>query len=445
LSARTRDTAIDKPLYANSIVIKEPTFFNFPKAQSFNVSNGLKGLYYNNQNGIPKINVIIEFKARPFYDSLEKPGLYSFVMDMLSEGTKKYTASQLAQEIESRGMSFNAGPGSVSMTMIASDLEKGLELLKEILTNATFNQNSIEKVRDQIEADIKNFWDEPSSFAGQLIREQIYKGHPYSKNLLGTAESIKAITQKDLMDFYKKYITPQDAKIAIVGDLKGYDVAGEVEKELGSWSGQKVETLPFPELALIDCNEINYPINRDQVVLCYAGLSVDRKNPDYDKLVLFDQIFGHGALGSMHSKLFQLREQSGLFYTINGSLTANSDEQPGMVLVKTIVSLDRLKEAEDAIKNTIENVISTITADEFAEARHAIANSLMNNFESNGSIARAFLFLDRFGFPADYFDNRAEQLKKISLDSMKEAIAKVLSNDKMLTLRIGRVDKNTKA
>ncbi|MDR3550774.1 MAG: pitrilysin family protein, partial [Candidatus Babeliales bacterium] len=46
LSARTRDTAIDKPLYANSIVIKEPTFFNFPKAQSFNVSNGLKGLYY---------------------------------------------------------------------------------------------------------------------------------------------------------------------------------------------------------------------------------------------------------------------------------------------------------------------------------------------------------------------------------------------------------------
>lgn len=444
LSARVRETAIGQPLYANSIEVKEPTVFSFPKSKSETLSNGLKVLYYNNQNGIPKINVIVEFKARPFYDSQEKPGLYSFMMDMLSEGTEKYSASELAQEIESRGMSFSAGPGSVSMTMLAGDFQKGLEILNEILTHATFNEDSIEKVRDQIEADIKNFWDEPSSFAGQLLREQIYKGHPYSKNLLGTTESIQSITQKDLISFYKKYITPKEAKIAIVGDLQGYNVAEMVEAEMKNWKGDAIESMHFPALDPIESKEINHPINRDQVVLCYGGLSVDRRDADYDKLVLFDQIFGHGALGSMHSKLFQLREQSGLFYTINGSLTANSDDQPGMVLIKTIVSLDRLQEAEKAIKGTIENVVSTITPEEFVEARHAIANSLMNNFESNSSIARAFLFLDRFGFSVDYFDTRADKLKKVTLQSMKDAVLKVLNNNKLLTLRIGRVGKETK-
>jgi len=440
LSARTRDTAVGEASYAKDIQVKEFADFQFPKAESFSLANGLKVLFYNNPNSSPKINIVVEFKARPFYDSSEHPGLYNFVMSMLSEGTKKYTATELAQEIESRGMSFNAAPGGVSMTMLAADLDKGLELLKEILTNAVFVPEEIEKVRAQLESDIKNFWDEPSSFAGQLIKEQIYKGHPYSKNLMGTQESINKITQKDLIDFYNKMITPQGAKMAIVGNLDGHDLKKAIQEQLGDWQGPKIETIEFPQLAAIENKEIIYPINRDQVVLCYAGLAISRNDPDYDKLLLFDQIFGHGTLGSLHSKLFQLREQSGLFYTINGSLTANADEQPGMVLIKTIVSLDRLKEAEKAIKDTITNVLQTVTAEEFAEARRAIANTLMNNFESNGSIARAFLFVDRFNFPADFFDRRAQQLKNVDFEEMKTAVAKLLSTDKLMTLKIGRVE-----
>ncbi|MCX5922774.1 MAG: pitrilysin family protein [Candidatus Dependentiae bacterium] len=340
-------------------------------------------------------------------------------------------------------MSFNAMPGTVAMSMLAGDLEKGLEILEEILSRAIFNKDEIEKVRAQINADIKNFWDEPSSFAGQLIRERVYKGHPYSKNMLGTKESVDSITRKDLVDFYKKYITPHGAKIAIVGDLKGYDLKKVLEKTIGKWQGPEVESINFPELAPLEDGQFNYPINRDQVVLCYAGLSIDRKHPDYDKLLLFDQIFGSGALGSLHSKLFQLREQTGLFYTINGSLIANADEQPGMVLVKTIVSLDRLKEAEKAITDTMVNVADTITAEELVEARNAVVNSLMNNFESNQSTARTFLFLDRFNFPADFFNNRAAQLKKVDLPAMLAAVNKVLKKDALMTLRIGRVDKDT--
>lgn len=445
LSAHKRETPLEEPSYAKKVQVKEPSAFEFPKAQTATLPNGIKVFYYNNDNNIPKINLVLEFKAKFFYDDQEKPGLYNFVANMMTEGTEKYSATELAQEIESRGMSLSVYPGGLSMSMLSSDFEKGLEILDQILAHATFDEEEIEKVREQIIADIKNFWDEPKSFAGQLVRERIYGSHPYSKNMLGTEESVASITRKDLQQFYKKYISPSGAKASVVGDLEKYDVQKVLNKTLGAWQGSVVEDIEFPTLATTQAGDVNYPINRDQIVLCYAGVSVDRKNPDFDKLLLFDQIFGGGALGSLHSRLFSLREQSGLFYTINGSLIANADEQPGIVLIKTIVSLDRLKEAEKAIKKTIETAADTITDQEFKQARHAVLNSLMNNFESNSKIAQSFLFLDKYKFPATFFDNRAQDLAKISIAQMQQAVKKLLKTDNLLTFRIGRVQETTKA
>lgn len=440
LAARPRNTPIEPPQYAKKIKPKEATYFNFPKASSFSLNNGLKVLYYDNPS-TPKIDLILSLKARDYFDSTELPGLYNFLANVMQEGTKNYTAAELAQELESRGMSLAITPGLISMSMLSSDLPKGLELLEEIINHPRFDENEIEKVRTQLLAEIKNFWDTPGIFSKQLIAETVYKGHPYSKNILGTKESIEKITKKDLVALHKALFSPDGARLAVVGDINSYDLKSEIEKALGTWTGPKVADIAFPELDSVKPCQVIHPINRDQIVLCFAGLSVSRLNPDYDKLLLFDQIFGGGALGSLHSKLFQLREQSGLFYTINGSLVTSADEQPGMVLVKTIVSLDRLEEAEKAIKEVIQNAVDEITPEELQEAKHAIINSIVNNFATDRGMAAIFLSLDRFGFPRDYYDTRAQKISAITLEQVKEAVKKVLSNDRMFTLKVGRLEK----
>ncbi len=328
--------------------------------------------------------------------------------------------------------------------MLASDLSKGLELLEEIITSPRFDEDEIEKVRTQLLTEIKLFWDNPSQFASQLVAQELYKGHPFSKNILGTEDSIKKITRKDLVEFHKKYFTPQGARLALVGDIGAYALNEVLEKELSGWQGKAIEEITFPKLTPVNPCEKIHPINRDQAVLCFAGLSVDRKNADFDKLLLFDQIFGGGALGSLHSKLFQLREQSGLFYTIGGSLVSGASEQPGIVVVKTIVSLDRLAEAEKAIKDVITKAVDEITPAELEEAKHAIVNSMVNNFATNSGMAAVFLNLDRYGFPSDYFDTRAQKLAGITIDQVKEAVNKVLRNDSMFTLKVGRLEEKPK-
>lgn len=438
LANHPRITPIEKPKYAPKIHPAHAAQFNYPKPQTFTLANGLKVLYYQNPN-TPKIDISLDLKAKSYYDPEDKQGLLLFLGKMLMEGTKYHTANQLAEELENRGMSLSIGAGGASMGMLSTDFKKGLSILDEVLRYPTFPQEQIEKVRAQLLAELKSYWDEPIAFASQLVSQELYKNHPYCKNPLGTKESIESITQEDLKEAWKKFISPHGATIAIVGDLQGYNVEHVTKDTLGSWQGPEVKTIEFPALPPISCKEILYPINRDQVVLVFAGLSIDRKNPDYDKLQIFDQIFGGGMLGSMHSKLFQLRVQSGLFYSIAGSTISGADEQPGKVVVKTMVSVDRLAEAEQKIKETIDKAIHTVTPEEFDEAKRAIVNALISNFESNRSIANAFIWLNRYKFPANYFDERGKQLEKVSLDDMKKAVEKVLASNKVLTFKIGRV------
>ncbi len=439
LSQRQRTTEIETPSYAKTITVKEPVEFVFPKYKEFVSSNGIKVLYAENDN-TPKATILLSLKARSYYDSTEKPGLYNFMMCMLDEGTINYTAEQFTDELESRGMVLQVVPGAISLNLLAKDLPKGLELLQEMLTNPIFDEKQIEKVRKQILVEIKNFWDSQKSIAGHLVSETVYKNHPYSKNILGTKASIESITKKDLQQCFKTFVSPDKAKLAIVGDIKQFDVQRVLEESFSDWQGEKIADINFPSLQSVKNDCINYFINRDQVLLCFVGLSVDRKHQDYDKLLLFDQLFGGGALGSMSSRLFQLREQSGLFYSIGGSLTARANEQPGLAIVQTLVSLDRLSEAEKVIKKTIDETVDTVSKQELVQAKRAILNSLMNNFESNSKIATSFLFLDKYKLPMNYFDKRAQDLKTITVEQVQKAVRKVLSTDKMVTIKVGRVE-----
>lgn len=435
---RVRETQLEAPKYANDIQIKDAVKFDFPKPKTLELSNGIKVLYYDNKN-TPKINLRLELKAKYFYDPENMQGLYNFLADVMTEGTKNYTASQLANEIERLGMALNVSPGVISMSMLSSDLPKALEILEEVLSRPALESKEVEKVREQILTDIKNFWDDPASIASQLVREKIYGVHPYGKNVLGTKESIAKIKTKDLKNFYKDNISPFGAKLSIVGDLSQYDLKKVLEEKLSKWTGPEIKEITFPKIVPIAASDNNYYMNRDQIVLSFANLSIDRNNKDFDKFLLFDQIFGGGVLGSMSSRLFHLREETGMFYTIAGSSIASADEQPGMAIVRTIISLDKLKDAEVLIKQAIDKTADSITEEEFELAKRAIVNSLSKNFETNNKIAKTFLFLDKYNLPVDFFDNRAEQLSKITLSEVKEAVKNVMKSDNMLTLRVGRV------
>lgn len=434
LNGKIRESALEEPHKLLTIHAEPLRKQEFPKPLTHTLDNGLKVLYLHQDNN-PMVQIKLALKAGSEYDSQEAPGLYEFMCAMLLEGTKNYTAQELAQECAMNGISISIKPGSLTMSLLGNDLPKGLELINEIVTNATFPQDKLEKVRQHQLQSIVQFWDDPSSIANHLLHEHIYQGHPYSKNNLGTIESITAITQNDLQTFYATHFTPHDATLCIVGDIDGYNMPALINYTLGNWSGAPITPLEYPALNPVSPKTITHSINRDQIVLCFAGASVDRLHDDCYKLLLFDQLFGNG----MHSRLFKLREQTGMFYTIYGSTTYGICEQPGMVYIETIVSKDRLQEAHDAIRNAIATTVDTLTHEDIAQAKNKLLNTQVNAYSTNAGTVNMLLFLNKYHFPFDMFDNFSEKLETISVEDVQEAVRKVLDNDKLITIMVGRV------
>ena len=436
LEGRTRTDCLECGSLVEAIQPKDPVSFKYPKYETFTLNNGIEVLYAHDER-VPKIEAALEFRANHFYDPEEKSGLSNFVSHMLLKGTEKYSAIELAELIERKGMGVSASPGYFLMSMLQKDANQGFEILTDILTNSSFKDEAIEQVRGKILNDIDDYWDQPYSFVNDLVASRLYSGHPYSKNSLGSRETVKNISREDLFDFYKKYISPQGTRLALVGDFSGINVQELLESTLGQWEGPEVEEISYPALGDIKGEEVTHYINRDQVVLSFAGLSIDRKNPEYDKLLLFDHVFGDGA--GMSSRLFQVRERTGLFYRINGSLLARTGKQPGMTFVKTLVSIDRLQEAENEIGAAIRSGAETLNENELAEARRNIINSMVDHFESYKNMVSTFLYLRRYDLPQDYFDKRIEALNACDLCSVKEAAQKYLDTNKMVKVKVGRL------
>jgi len=410
----------------------------FPRPHTQSLSHGAK-LLYHHRGDSDKVEIVIDLKAKHFYDPDDKQGRYLFMTELLQEGTHTYTAHELAQELEHYGMSLNTAPGSLHLTVLSGDIERGVSILNEILTQATFNEDAIERVRNRLLSDVQRFWDTPTQFSSQLLREAVYQDHPYHKSVLGTSETISQMTRDDLVQAYRQYVIPDQAVISVVGQIDGIDVPQLFEHTLSQWTGDKAQEISFSEVERPHARVMHSHINRDQTVLCFAGLSVSRSDDDFDPLLLFDQSFTGGVLDGMHSQLFALREQSGLFYAAGGSLLAGAGRGPGMILIKSIVSNDRLEEAQHAIANLIQESPNAYTEDEHTQSQQAIINTLFDNFATQQQTAQTFVALERFNFPFDHFDHRPQQIRNIDAETVRNTAARYLDVEHCIVLHVGRV------
>lgn len=435
LNGRIRDLPVEATRYADTVSLREARDFHFPQPQAYTLSNGVRVFECSTDN-VPKIELILSLNAQPHWDSEQFPGLYQFVCFILREGTKNYPGTSFAKALDDAAITLQASPGSIVMRCLKEDFVKALGLLKEMLTAAAFEESAIEKTRELMLSELRYLADDAGVVAMQKTKELFFEGHPYSKKIMGTEESIRAITKKELQDFYETHLHVRNARIAIVGDLRGYDVKCLLEETFASLPARSATGPLFPALAEIPAQEIKHHMNRDQVVLVLAGQSIHRAHPDYSKLALFDRILA----GSMDSRLFKLRQRTGIFYSIGGSLVADSDEQPGLVLISTMVSLDRLEEAKAIIRETLTSVVDDITEQELETAKRAILASRLNSYSSDMAMAVTILTLDRFSLGQDYYDKLPARLAAITLDQVKEAAKKVLQPEKMVTLQVGRFE-----
>lgn len=437
LAARVRTSSLEPLVYTPKIHASSIDTVNVPQAYKQQASNGTTVITCATST-TDTIVLLITFPAQQYHEQSHQQGVAQMAARLLKEGTQRYSADEFADFCERKGMVLATGPGFVSLTLLRDDYEDGITLLTTLLSEPRFDQPSFNRVRTQLLAELDELWDDPYSSVDEYARYSVYGDHPYGCLSLSLKESLKKMTVDDVWQWHRYAHNVRGAQLAIVGAIND-QILHRIMEVWQTVRGSDLEYPMLPQVAAItDFTSRSYKLYRDQTALCYAGLSVTYTDPWYEPLLLLDQIVCGGELNSMHSLLFQVREQTGLFYTIQGSTLLNAGTYPGMVKIKTLVSPDRLEKAHKAITQVLATVPEHITAETLQRACTSIVSARLQYGLSNYQLATLFIAHERLGLPLDYAALLPQRLAAVTVEQAQQAAIQFLSPKTLVRVTVGR-------
>jgi len=181
------------------------------------------------------------------FEPPDKPGLSQFMAALLTKGTKNRSKIEIAQTLEDVGGSINSSSGynlvSISASTLQEYFDTALDLLSDVVLNPTFPAEEIEKQRKETVLAIPRLDEQWTSEITRLFKTHYYRKHPYKNDVLGTLTSVESFSEKDIRQFYESIMLPNNAVLAIFGDIDPQTVVSKVEK---AFSDFKPGTLQKP-------------------------------------------------------------------------------------------------------------------------------------------------------------------------------------------------------
>jgi len=251
-------------------------------------------------------------------ESPEQAGLSNVTAQLILGGTAQRSAAELVTAVESRGGRISAFSGKdalgITLDLLARDLPFGVELLHELMTQATFPEQELAREQARITAQIHARSDDIFEMTGERLREALLGAHPYARHPLGTAVSVARVTTAACREFYRRYIVPQHLVLVVVGDVEPEATIRRLTDALGA--------LPRSATPALDASAPAVPSDtatvtatmpgREQAVIALGFPGAAWTAKDRYALEIVAAILS-GSAGRLYQ---QLREAAGLSYTL---------------------------------------------------------------------------------------------------------------------------------
>lgn len=426
LASRPHKATHEEGKYIHTLVLDKRLDFKYPEPQSYTLSNGLKVLYYHTSQ-VPTIECGLDFKVTAHHkieDTKNTLNTFTFMNTLLKEGgTAHYTSKELKEVLARHALSLHTSPGSIRGSLPSKSLPLFLNLLRELLAAPAFDDQELAKVKEWAKKGHKQLLNDQNKLAYLLH----YDALTNSKVLAQASEkSITSITRQALVEAYNRYISPDGAVLALVGDLSMYtDLVGLLESTLGQWEGKPVADYDLEKAQdTSDIQIFEHYLDRDQLVLSLAKASADPKQPEFLALVLYSIL--------LNQELFSLREKTGMFYAIRARLT-----EPFAQIV-TQVSPENVNTVYTTLLDSLSIHIDTCTKENLQEAKNYFLEDLQNSYSSNSGMLKNFLYLHKHGLPFDRA-SLLEELENLTLSTFKKQVKKTLNPAAFNAVLVGRI------
>jgi zinc protease len=420
-------------------VSNEVLKIHLPRPTVTKLPNGLTVLVLE-QHKLPTVNFMLWIRTGALSDPKDMPGLAGFTAEMLNEGTAHRSSAQLAADIDDIGATLGAfAPfGSTDSSVMASGLAPSagqiLDLMSDVVLNATFPNDELEKFKQRQLSQLEQERSQPGALALEKLRQAVYQSFPASVTM-PTPESIKAATPEALKDFHDRYYAPGNAILGVAGDVKQDEIMDLIRKYFGDWKGPAVPAADWSQLPPPAPGKI-YLVDRPDSVqtnILAGDYGARRIDPDYPALVVMNQVLGGGP----QARLFlNLREEHGYTY---GAYSREGDDNyreawQANTEVRNAVTDGSMEQLMAEFKRIRDQ---KVPESELNEAQHALVARFALSLEQPQALLSDWMIVEDEGLPMEYWDRYPVQVAETAPDAVQEAARKYVDLDHLQIVCVG--------
>ncbi len=440
--------------FANALLLLLVTFFFFwspvqaqtslklPPYTRTKLPNGLV-LLLMEQHEVPIIDFHVLIRAGSGADPTGKEGLASVTAELLRRGTKNRTADQIAEELDfvggtlefESGLDFTRGAGE----FLKKDLGVGLNLLADVLQNASFAEAEVEKLLKQRIDALKQEKDEPQSVIGRYFHTFVFGNHLYGRPPSGDERSLGLIQRKDVFEFCQRRFVPAASTIAVVGDFAASEMERLLTDKFGSWpAASPFAPIPVSEPALFKGRKlllVNKP-DSTQTFFAIGNVGAERTNPDRVGIDLVNTIFG-GRFTSLLNDA--LRVSSGLTYGARAQFERNKAK--GAFVISSFTRNATTVQAVDLTLEVLQRLHAQgISEEQLRSAKAYLKGQFPPRIETTGQLAALLAELDYFGLDRREINEYFDRIDILTLDDTRRIIKQYYPLEDLVFVLIGKAD-----
>ena len=378
----------------------------------------------------PAVTIYAAVRAGTIYDPIEAGGLAHFVSRTIDRGTTAYTADQIAEELDNRGVSLTVNVNrhviSLVCNCLVEDFDHVLGLIAEILMRPTFPASEVETRRGEIITLLRQDEDNPATVAAEGMMRLLYgETHPYGRSVRGTIRAVEAIDGAMLQRFHAERVQPGALSLALVGDVDAARAVDAAARAFGAWKARPTTDPLVPAIPPAGGRRVHVVpmMNKAQADIAYGFTTILRADPRYYAYWLMNNILGQYSLGGRLGET--IRERQGMAYYTFSSLDANVI--PGPLMVRAGVNPSNVERAVTSIDEELTKMASEgPTEREMTESKQYLIGSMPRTLETNIGIATFLQTAEFFGLGLDYDLRMPALLQAVSREDVHGAAREVL-------------------
>ena len=371
------------------------------------------------------------------YENKGNSGINNLLSDLMTRGTQRRSASQVAQEMDMLAANLGGYSGRNTLGLRAEfpskNLDKALDLFTDCLLHPSFPLSEVRREKELALEEISSRQDQLSSLAFDLFASTLYEKHPYGLTVLGTKASVSKMSRKNLASYYRKFISPKDMVLGVVGDVNRDEL---VEKLSGMFAGTsrkggvlpKLKTDPAPRSIRV---ALKYRQRAQaHLVLGFSGTTMSSKDRHALEVMM-------AVLAGQGGRLFvELRDKRSLAYSVTGF--SMEGLEPGYIALYLGLDPSRIQEGVEGMLEQLARLIhQPVSRTEMDRARRFLVGTHEISLQRAASRAASMTLNELYGLGYMAHSKYAAAINSVTTQSLSRVAHKYLKLDSYVLAAVG--------